>query len=176
MASTSIIIFFFLRAKKCPLESVWYDCTPVGRDHLKKFTEKMCLEAGISEKKTNHSLRATGASALFNAGVSERIIRDVTGHHLNALLVYERPSLEQMKMVSRVLVQGAKENAHRVSACATPVPASPNLGVQGYTVSLGSMFNNCTVTISPQNFVINNHVALGPIRAGTFSSLRSRGL
>ena len=66
-------------------ESVWYDCIPVGRDTLKKFTEKMCLEAGISEKKTNHSLRATGASALYDASVPEELICDVTGHHSNAL-------------------------------------------------------------------------------------------
>ena len=35
-----------------------------------------------SEKKTTiaHSLRATGATALFNAGVPENLIQDVTGH------------------------------------------------------------------------------------------------
>ena len=36
-------------------------------------------------EKTNHSLRATGATALFSAGVPERLIRDVTGHQSNAL-------------------------------------------------------------------------------------------
>ena len=42
--------------------------------------ENMCKEAGIQEKKTNHTLRAIGATALFNAGVPEKLIRDVTGH------------------------------------------------------------------------------------------------
>ena len=42
---------FYLHPKKSSSVSVWYDCVPVGRDTLKKFTEKMCLEAGISEKK-----------------------------------------------------------------------------------------------------------------------------
>ena len=43
--------------------NVWYDCVPVGAHRLKKYFESMCKEAGILEKKTNHSLRATGASA-----------------------------------------------------------------------------------------------------------------
>ena len=51
----------------------------------------MCFEADIHEKKTNHSLRATGASALFNAGVPDKLIRDVTSHWSNALQLYERP-------------------------------------------------------------------------------------
>ena len=65
-------------------------------------------------------------------------------------------------MVSRVLVQGAKENVHPVTVCATPVTASPTPRVQGSTASIGSLFNNCTVTISPQNFIINNNVSSAP--------------
>ena len=33
----------------------------------------------------NHSLRAMGASAMFNANVPEKLIRAVTGHQSNAL-------------------------------------------------------------------------------------------
>ena len=41
----------------------------------------MCFEAGIAGHKTNHSLRVTGASELFQAGVLEKIIKERTGHH-----------------------------------------------------------------------------------------------
>ena len=67
--------------------------------------EVMRREAGISEKKTNHSLLATGATALFSVGVPERMIRDVTGNRSNALQLYKRPSLTQKKAVSSILVQ-----------------------------------------------------------------------
>ena len=40
-------------------------------------------------RETNHSLRATGATALFSAGVPEKLIRDVTGHKSNTLQLYE---------------------------------------------------------------------------------------
>ena len=69
---------FYLRPKKSAESGSWYDCVAVGKEKLRNFLQSMCADAGISEKKTNHSLRATGASALFNAGVPERFIRDVT--------------------------------------------------------------------------------------------------
>ena len=69
----------------------------------------MCKEAGM-DKNSNHSLHAT---AFFNAGIPEKLIRDVTGHRSKALELYECPSLNQCQSVSQVLVQGQpleKEN------------------------------------------------------------------
>ena len=129
--------------------------------------KQMCLEAGVSGKKTNHSLRATGASALFNAGVPERMIRDVTGHRSSALLQYERPNLEQKQAVSQILVQGGKGNTPASStspASTSPIPpvrlcAGPGPFPQPSSIKMGSVFNNCNITISPQHLVINNNVA-----------------
>ena len=55
----------------------------------------MCREAGIGNKKSNHSLFATGATALFSAGVPGKLLRDVSGHTSKALQLYERPSQTQ---------------------------------------------------------------------------------
>ena len=71
--------------------------------------KEMCSEAGIQEKKTNHSLRATGATALLNAGVPEKVIREVTGHRSNAMLTHQRPTLEQNQEASSILVQGKRK-------------------------------------------------------------------
>ena len=83
----------------------WYEHAPVGKEKLRKFVATMCQEAGIPPK-TNHSLRATAATALFNANVSKKVIRDVTGHHSSSLQLYEHPTLQQKQVVSSVLVQG----------------------------------------------------------------------
>lgn len=48
----------------------------------------MCAQAGIDGRKTNHSLRVTGTSSLFEAGVPERIIQSHNGS-LDALHMYE---------------------------------------------------------------------------------------
>ena len=76
----------FTCIQKTASQSVWYDSAPVGRNKLKTLMEVMCCEAGIHEKKTNHSLRATGASVLFNAGVPEKLICDVTSVKCTAAL------------------------------------------------------------------------------------------
>ena len=39
------------------------------------MVSSMCKEAGVKGEKTNHSLRVAGASALFEAGVPERLFR-----------------------------------------------------------------------------------------------------
>ena len=137
-------IFYLRPVAKCPSDpnARWYECAPVGRDKLSKFLETMCKEAGITEKKTNHSLRATGASALFHANVPDKLIREVTGHKSNSLELYERPTEDQRKAVSKVLVQGAKsftgvEKENRDPPCSEP-----------YCQPVGSYYNQC-------NFVIN---------------------
>ena len=133
-------------------DSVWYDCVPVGIHKLKKFMDSMCSEAGIQEKKTNHSLRATGATALFNAGVPEKVIREVTGHRSNALLTYQRPTLEQKQEASSILVQGkrkfdpGKENV--------PLAAmQPSTSVRGAGLfgPICSGVTNITVNMSSNN-------------------------
>lgn len=57
----------------------WYDALPVGKNKLSSMVKDMCKDCGIEEK-TNHSLRATGASVMFQANVPEKIIQNTTGH------------------------------------------------------------------------------------------------
>ena len=44
----------------------------------------MCKAVGVKVK-TSHSLRVTCATALFEKGVEEKLIRDRAGHRSNAL-------------------------------------------------------------------------------------------
>ena len=82
----------------------WYEEAAVGKNTLSAMVKEMCAEAGIGGK-TNHSLRATGASAMFQANVPKKIIQKTTGHRsIEALHSYERVSTEQQKAVSRVLM------------------------------------------------------------------------
>ena len=129
----------------------------------------MCVAAGIEEKKTNHSLRATGATAMFSANVPEKVIRDITGHQSNALHLYERPTVLQKQELSKVLVEG-KENfdisnvSREASVYKAPTNPAANSVQQCPSNTLGSIFsglNNCNITISPQNFIVQ----VGPSQA-----------
>ena len=59
--------------------------------------KKLCDQAGLSGKYTNHSLRATCATRLFQAGVDEQLIKSVTGHRSEAVQDYKR---ENPKLIS----------------------------------------------------------------------------
>ena len=98
-------------SKKVSDDEPWYECSTVCKEKLRKYMETMCREAGITEKKTNHSLRATGTTALFSAGVPEKLI---AGHKSNVLQLYERQSVAQNKAVSGILVQGKRSFAEGV--------------------------------------------------------------
>ena len=64
----------------------------------------MCALAGIHGHKTNHSLRATGATELYNRGAPEKLIQERTGYRsLKALRTYERSNDEQHKAASVLL-------------------------------------------------------------------------
>ena len=61
----------------------------------------MCVKAGL-ETRTNHSLRATAATALFD--IPEKVIHERTGHRsLDALRKYERSTERQHGVASKIL-------------------------------------------------------------------------
>ena len=54
-----------LKVVKWEVGNVWFSLVPVGRNKLDLMVKEMCSRAGISEVKSNLSLRATGATRLF---------------------------------------------------------------------------------------------------------------
>ena len=57
-------------------------CKAIGHNTLKGLLKNMCTEAGLSsDGKSNHSLRATAATRMLDAGLPEKIIMNRTGHH-----------------------------------------------------------------------------------------------
>ena len=163
--------FFFAK----PLDKVpsdrkapWFHSLPVGKNTLGGLLADICKEAGI-EKKTNHSLRATGATAMFAAGVPEKMIKEVTGHRSSkALEIYERPTVPQKQALANVLngsccgnfgaevtkMQGGEKRITKTS--------TTQQFENGGAPFMGSLFqglNNCTVNIAPQNFHVHFHQA-----------------
>ena len=96
---------FYCRPKVTkPLQGAWYDSVAVGKNKLGSMVKDLCTDAGLPPR-TNHSLRATGATALFQAEVPERIIQKTTGYRsLDSLRTYERISTDQQQAVSQVMM------------------------------------------------------------------------
>ena len=68
------------------------------------MVKKMCLEAKIEGDFTNHSLRASGTTELFQHEVPETVIQDFTGHRsVKALQKYEKVAVMQKQAASNIL-------------------------------------------------------------------------
>ena len=148
----------------------WFYPNPIGKNMLHSLLSTMCIEAGIEEKKSNHSLRATGATAMFAAQVPEKMIKEVTGHKSSkALALYERPTLatvlaggsgssssisfgEEVDKLrcNQTAVQKSEHHLHAKSA----VPP-------GLFSSLFHGVSNCTINFAPKT--INIGVGIGGV-------------
>ena len=76
-----------------------------GKLVLGNMVKNMVKESGLGcTNKTNHSLRATGATRMFEANVPEKLVKERTGRHSSkSLEVYQKTSAAQEKAVTRVL-------------------------------------------------------------------------
>ena len=95
---------FYLTPLKKPKGDIWYGTTPIGHNTLSKTVKRLCDAAGIGGFKTNHSLRVTSATRLFQSGVDEQLIMGRTGHRsIDGIRTYKRVSNEQKEDISHVL-------------------------------------------------------------------------
>jgi len=83
----------------------WYIAQPRGKHYLNNMIKSMCQEANMDDHFTNHSLRASGASSLFQSEVPEKIIQGFTGHRsLNVLRQYEQVGTTQKQVANNCLL------------------------------------------------------------------------
>ena len=71
---------FYLTPLRTQKGEIWYSKVPVGHNTLSQTVGRLCKQAGITGFKTNHSLRVTSATCLFQSGVDQQLIMSHTGH------------------------------------------------------------------------------------------------
>ena len=119
-----------------PLKA-WYACQPCGKNKLSSMVKSMFAMIGVAGK-TNHSLRATGASVMFQAGVPEKIVQERTDHRsIKALRMYERTTTSQHMAVSSVLSAPKDMTFSSASSC-SDTPAKQEVAGGGFCFT--SMF------------------------------------
>lgn len=83
---------------------MWHSKTPVGHNILLSMVSCLCEAGGITGFKTNHLLRVTSTTRLFQSGVDEQLIMNRTGHHsIKGVRTYKRVSSTQQIALSEVL-------------------------------------------------------------------------
>ena len=148
-------VFYWKPKEKVPLDATaaWFLIQPVGRNTLASMVKNMCSQIGVTGK-TNHSLRATGATRLFEANVPEKLIQERTGHKsTDALRRYERTSVVQQKAVSSVICASNPTSFQTTVVNSVPdQPVSSELRstdpFQSSGLSLFQNCNNCTINVA----------------------------
>ena len=99
--------YFYLRPLAVPRGNVWYSCQPIGRQKLGTIVADMASRIGLKGRITNHSLRATAASRMYQSNIDEQLVMERTGYHSNCVGSYKRTSSAQLQNVSEVLCGNA---------------------------------------------------------------------
>ena len=76
---------FYRSALKCPRSTCWYSNVPVGHNKLASTVKRLCGQAEISGYRTNHSLRATAATRMYDMGIDEQLICEKTGEQTEVI-------------------------------------------------------------------------------------------
>ena len=115
------------------------------------MVKDMCAEAGVKGNKTNHSLRAAGATQLFAAGVPEKVIQQRTGHKsLDALRRYENTSEHQYRNASAILSH-SKHSWQPAAPWTAPAPPTLTAGASTFQFqNLQGCVINITTNTQPQ--------------------------
>ena len=92
---------FYLQPLTKPTQSIWYSKKPLGYHNT---VVQLCKEAGIPGFKSNHSLRATAATRLYQSGIDEQLVIERTGHRrLEGVRSYKRTTDTQRETLSDIL-------------------------------------------------------------------------
>ena len=69
----------------------------------KTTVREVCKEAGVEGKFTNHSLRATCASRMFQKNIPEQVIKEFTGHKSDCVRLYKGTSNQIRETASKTM-------------------------------------------------------------------------
>ena len=120
---------FYLRPSATLTSECWYSRFPLGHT---KTVFRLCQLGGIQGFKTNHSLRATVTTCLYQSGVDEQLVMERTGHRsLEGVRSYKRTSNTQREALSNILNQ-SKDLCPDTNSLAS-LPKMPTTSTPHYT-------------------------------------------
>ena len=96
---------FYLQGLQSATPKRWYSNHIVGQQKILKVVKVIIKKANIEGFFTNHSLRRTGETRLFRAGVECKLIKETMGHRSDLVNGYQIPSDEQCEAMSKIIAQ-----------------------------------------------------------------------
>lgn len=97
---------FYLRPLLKPKGNIWYYKKAAGRETLGNVVKKVIGNTGFDGHFTNHSLRRSFATNLYDNGVPEQVIQESTGHRSGeGVRAYKHTSSAMKRQMSAILNQ-----------------------------------------------------------------------
>ena len=106
---------FYLQLRQKPNPAVWYARQVMGENAIGKVISKLMSDAGYEGFFSGHSLRRTGGSRLFQAGVQRKLVKECTGHSSDTVDAYQITSDNQRATISTILQNKPKSESSSVS-------------------------------------------------------------
>lgn len=103
-----------MRPLQTPKGSVWFAGVAVGINQLRNTVARICKQAGLDGHRTNHSLRATAATRLYEAGMEEQLVSEITGHRSECVREYKRTT-EEMKRQANAVISGCETSVSDIA-------------------------------------------------------------
>ena len=95
---------FYYKPVNNPTADTWFATKPIGHNTLEQTVARLCSAARIQGFCTDHSLHATAATRLYQAGVVEQLMMETTGHRsLEGVHCYKQTSEDQKEVLSDIL-------------------------------------------------------------------------
>ena len=102
---------FYLRSLDKINPAQWYGEAVVGVNSLTVVVKELLKSVSSDKFYSNHSLRRSGTTHLFIAGIDRKLVKEFTGHTSDAVDSYQITSDEQRAMLSNV-IQGPKQQSN----------------------------------------------------------------
>ena len=100
---------FYLLPLQKTNPAVWFGEQVMGINAIKRVVKEMLMAGEIDGYFTNHSLRRSGCTRLFQAGVDRKIVKEVSGYRSEANDKYQFTSELQKQQVSKILATTGDE-------------------------------------------------------------------
>ena len=103
----------YLWPKKWEQDGVWYEDCLMGVNQLWDTVKTMCKSAGFEGTFSNHSLRLTSATRIYESGIEEQVIAEITGHQSLCVWSYKRTNIAQKRKALEALSRASQTKTAR---------------------------------------------------------------
>ena len=168
-------------------ESRWFRNKPLGKNTIAKLMDNISVKAELSEKYTNHCIRASTVTALYQRGVDTKQIFAITKHKDERSLSHyiSQTTSEHKRQCSRLLQEAfdgysASETSQESRRSSTKTEdsntasatTSVSQSMQSQFLSLAQPYPNCTQHI--QIGTLNIYQSAGPSQPNNNKTVKRR--